>query len=131
LTLVLDASVAFQAGISADGFAVFGRERLIAPPLLWPEVRSSLHAALWRREISPALARIAFERVHTARISVRSPAGLGTEAWRIADDFGWAKTYDAEYLALASLLHCRLVTVDEALRRTSARLGFVIRPTEL
>jgi len=131
LTLVLDASVAFQACIAAESFAVFGREQLVAPPLLWPEVRSSLHAALWRHELSPALARIAFEQLHAAPIAARSPAGLGAEAWRLADEFGWAKTYDAEYVALAALLRCRLVTVDDALRRATARLGFVIGPTEL
>jgi predicted nucleic acid-binding protein len=130
LTLVLDASVAFQACIAVESFAVFGRERLVGPPLLWPEVRSSLHAALWRREISPALARIALERLQAAPIASRSPAGLGAEAWRIADEFGWAKTYDAEYVALAALLRCRLVTADYALRRATARLGFVIGPTE-
>jgi predicted nucleic acid-binding protein len=130
LTLVLDASVAFQACIALESFAVFGRERLVAPPLLWPEVRSSLHAALWRREISPALARIALEQLQAAPIASRSPAGLGMEAWRIADEFGWAKTYDAEYVALAALLRCRLVTADDALRRATARLGFVIGPTQ-
>jgi predicted nucleic acid-binding protein len=131
LTLVVDASVAFQACITAESFAVFGREQLVAPPLLWPEVRSALHAALWRRELSPALARIAFDQLHAAPIGARSPAGLGMEAWRIADEFGWAKTYDAEYVALATLLQCRLVTVDEALRRATARLRFVIGPAEI
>lgn len=131
LTLVLDASVAFQACITAESFAFFGREQLVAPPLLWPEVRSSLHAALWRRELSPALARIALQQLHAAPIGARSPAGLGVETWRIADEFGWAKTYDAEYIALAALLQCRLVTVDDALRRATARLRFVIGPTEL
>jgi predicted nucleic acid-binding protein len=39
--------------------------------------------------------------------------------------------YDAEYVALAQLLRCRLVTLDAALRRSTARLGFVVSPTEL
>jgi predicted nucleic acid-binding protein len=56
---------------------------------------------------------------------------LAEEAWRIADELGWAKTYDAEYVALASLLDCRLVTVDGRLRRGADRLGFVVGPTEL
>jgi len=49
----------------------------------------------------------------------------------VADRFGWAKTYDANYIALAQVLGCRLVTLDARLRRGTARLGFVIGPTEL
>lgn len=56
---------------------------------------------------------------------------LGDEAWRIAEEFGWAKTYDAEYVALALLLGCRLVTLDGRLRRGANRLGFVVSPGEL
>jgi predicted nucleic acid-binding protein len=44
-------------------------------------------------------------------------------AWSIADDLGWAKTYDAEYLALASLLRSGLVTLDRRLRSAAERLG--------
>lgn len=52
-------------------------------------------------------------------------------AWQIAEDFGWAKTYDAEYVALAKELDCRLVTFDGRLRRGANRLGFVVTPAEL
>jgi len=51
--------------------------------------------------------------------------------WEIADELGWTKTYDAEHLALAMLLRCRLVTVDDRLRRGTARFGIVIGPAEL
>ena len=44
---------------------------------------------------------------------------------------GWARTYDAEYLALASLLRCRLVTTDLRRRRGTDRLGSVVTPKEL
>jgi integrase len=37
-------------------------------------------------------------------------------------EFGWAKTYGANYVALARLLDCRLVTLDARLRRGTARL---------
>lgn len=58
-------------------------------------------------------------------------ARLGDEAWRVADEFGWGRTYDAEYVALARLLDCRLMTLDARLRRGTDRLGFVIGPDEL
>jgi predicted nucleic acid-binding protein len=44
---------------------------------------------------------------------------------------GWAKTHDAEYLALAQLLGCRFVTLDARLHQGAARLGFVVSPTAL
>ncbi|MCW3020350.1 MAG: hypothetical protein JWN10_2658 [Solirubrobacterales bacterium] len=53
------------------------------------------------------------------------------ETRRVASELGWAKTYDAEYVALASLLGCRLVTIDGRPRRGADRLGFVVGPTEL
>lgn len=52
-------------------------------------------------------------------------------AWEVAEEFGWAKTYDAEYVALAKRNDCRLVTVDGRLRRGAERLGFVVTPAEL
>jgi predicted nucleic acid-binding protein len=56
---------------------------------------------------------------------------LGQEAWRLAEQFGWGRTYDAEYVALAQILGCRTVALDGPLHRGTARLGFVVTPTEL
>lgn len=129
--LVIDASVAVPACSSPDGFDVFGGEELTAPSLLWSESRSALHEAMWRREISRAQAERSFDALEVAPIRPRSPRGLGVTAWRLADELGWAKTYDAEYLALARLLGCRLVTLDGRLHRGAERLGFVIHPNEI
>jgi len=70
-------------------------------------------------------------RFERGPVRPRSHERLIREAWNLADEFGWAQTYDAEFVALARLLGCRLVTLDLKLRRASARLGFVIGPTEL
>jgi predicted nucleic acid-binding protein len=129
--LVIDASVALPACTSADGFSFFEDEQLVAPPLLWSEARSALHEALWRREIPTEEARTALESLEAAPVRPRSHRRLGTIAWQLADELGWAKTYDAEYLALASLLHCQLVTLDARLHRGAARLGFIITPRDL
>lgn len=98
---------------------------------MWAEARSSLHEAWWRKDISEQLAIGTLQRLEVAPIRSRAPGGLGRAAWRIAEEFGWAKTYDAEYVALAQLLKCRLVTLDGRLRRRTQALGFVIGPAEL
>jgi predicted nucleic acid-binding protein len=99
--------------------------------LLWIEVVSSLHAAMWRGELRRDQAERALRRALAAPIKRVGPKRLQQQAWALADEFGWAKTYDANYVALARLLGCRLVTLDARLRRGTARLGFVIGPTEL
>lgn len=71
------------------------------------------------------------EHLRYAPIRLRTHPRLDSEAWRISNELGWAKTYDAEYVALASLVSGRLVTLDARLRRGADRLGFVIRPHEL
>ena len=131
MTLVIDASVAFNACLAATGFATYRSEDLVAPALLWSEVRSSLHEAVWRKELAADRALAALANLAAAPVAPRTPAGLSLKAWEIADELGWAKTYDAEYLALAVLLRCRLVTVDDRLRRGTERFGIVIGPAEL
>jgi predicted nucleic acid-binding protein len=129
--LVVDATVALAASFHSDGFAELGAEQLVAPPLMWSEARSSLHELLRRREVSPEGAETTRARVERCPVERRTHARLGEEAWRIASDLGWAKTYDAEYLALALLLKCRVVTLEARLRRGADRLGLVVAPHEL
>ena len=98
---------------------------------MWSEARSALHELVWRGEISAADAMAARSLLEHCPVEQREHAKLGEQAWRLADQLGWAKTYDAEYVALAQLLGCRLVTLDARLRRSTERLGVVISPTEL
>jgi hypothetical protein len=95
--LVVDASIAFPACLIADGWSVFGTEELAAPPLL-------------RSGAPVRLVPLANQRA----------------AWDVAEALGWAKTYDAEYVALARALNCRLVTLDARMRRGAARLAEII-----
>jgi predicted nucleic acid-binding protein len=129
--LVVDASVAVAASYGTGGFEEFGGERLVAPSLMWSEARSVLHELLWRREITGEDAEATRGRLEACPVELRSHPDLGRQAWNIAEELGWAKTYDAEYVALARLLDCRLVTIDARLRRAADRLGFVIGPGEL
>jgi predicted nucleic acid-binding protein len=129
--LVVDANVAIAASFGSDGFAEFGDVPLVAPPLMWSEARSSLHELLWRGEISHAGAETTRVRLESCPVERRTHKRLGPEAWKIAEELGWAKTYDAEYLALARILECRVVTLDGRLRRGADRLGLVVAPHEL
>jgi len=131
LTLVVDGSTAVAAGLAGDGFATFQQERLVAPPLMWSEARSALHELLWRGEVAEEDALAARVQLDSGPVLPRTHRRLGVKAWRLADELGWAMPYDAEYVALASLLGCRLVTLDARLRRSCARLGFVVAPNEL
>lgn len=128
--LVVDASVVLPASGSPEGFDFF-REELIAPALLWSEVRSVLHEAVWRRDVSEQQALRSLESFARSGVRERGHKRLGVTAWRIASDLGFAKTNDAEYLALAELLGCRFVTLDRRLRRGADRLGYVVGLDEI
>lgn len=122
--LVLDANTAYVACAAHDGFRVLpARKQPIGPPLLWPEVRSSLHVSVMRGMVSRDLALAAFTRLQSGRIELQEPAELAEQAWQIADELGWHKTYDAEYLALAKLLECPLLTLDTRVARAAQRVG--------
>ncbi len=129
--LVVDASALVQACLTAEGIGLFRDEELVAPPLLWSETVSVLHELQWRREISDDLTSRALAAVLAAPVRRRAPQQLYREAWRIAGDLGWARTYDAEYVALARILRCRLFTVDERLRRGAGRLIDIVGPHDL
>src|SRR6202022_511218 len=129
--LVVDAAVVITACLSEAGLKSLGREELVAPHLMWSEASSVMHELRWRKEISGELAVIGLERLAIAEVSPRRPKGLIDEAWRIADRLGWAKTYDAEYLALARLLRCRLLTTDAKLKASASKMVEVIGPSEL
>lgn len=129
--LVVDASVAIPACGAPAGFDLFGDEELSAPPLMWSEARSTIHEALWRGEVSRTYALRTVATLESCPIRARSHGKLGQVAWTLSDELGWAKTYDAEYLALALHLDCRFVTLDGRLRRGAERLGFVIDPSEI
>lgn len=129
--LVVDSSIAVEAALAEAGFDALAGEELVAPPLLWSEAPSVLHELGWRGAISAELAGLALGRFLDAPVALRRYATLVRDAWEVASELGWAKTYDAEYVALARKLGCPLVTIDGRLRRAASRLAEVLGPTEL
>ena len=90
-----------------------------------------LHFGAWRNESTRDDARMMLERLTGAPIRSHASVDLIPLAWELADELGWARTYDAEYLALARRLQCRVVTVDLRFRRGADRTGQVVTPDEL
>ena len=54
------------------------------------------------------------ERIPAAPVRAVTGNEVVLEAWRVADEFGWAKTYDAHYVALPRVLGCRPLTSTDA-----------------
>jgi predicted nucleic acid-binding protein len=129
--LVVDASVAVAACHTPVGFARLRGHELVAPQLMLIEASSVLHEMTWRKELSAQRSKTMLDRLLKAPVQTQTPDGLIKAAWRIADDLGWAKTYDAQYVALAQMLACKLVSVDERLLRGVARLNVAVRPRDV
>jgi indolepyruvate ferredoxin oxidoreductase alpha subunit len=127
--LVLDASAAVAASLSKDGWEPMEGQELVAPFLMFSEACSALHEAQWRRELAPDEAAAALARLKAAPVVTRSVSL--EEVWRVAEELGWAKTYDAEYVALARDLRCRLLSLDDRLRRGVRGMVEVIGPADL
>jgi predicted nucleic acid-binding protein len=96
---------------AADG------HELLAPTLLRSQTLSALHEAVHRGELLPGVALERLTRIQTMRIRLLGDAVLRRRAWELADQLGWAETYDAEYVALTQLQADALVTLDPALAR--------------
>lgn len=131
MRLVVDSSAVLRAASSTAARAELSPHELLGPPLLWSEIHSAVHAALWRREVDEADASAILAAVAELGIARRSPHRLHAEAFHLASELGWAKTYDAEFLALARLENAVVLTTDARLRRGADRTGLVIDPSEL
>jgi predicted nucleic acid-binding protein len=103
--------------VSAE-VAVSDKHALLAPTLLRSQTLSALHEAVQRGEIPAEVARERLTRVGRMKIRLLGDAVLRRRAWELADQLGWASTYDAEYVALTQLQADAFVTLDAALARS-------------
>jgi predicted nucleic acid-binding protein len=94
------------------GVEVSARLELRAPTLLRSQTLSALHEAVQRGELPPEVGRDRLARIGRMPIRLLGDAVLRRRAWELADQLGWASTYDAEYVALTQLQADALVTLD-------------------
>jgi predicted nucleic acid-binding protein len=113
---VLDASAVIH--LASAGVKVRGTHKLLAPTLLRSQTLSALHEAVQRGEIPADVARERLTRIGRMPIRLLGDAVLRRRAWELADQFGWASTYNAEYVALTQLQADALVTMDAKLARS-------------
>ncbi len=122
-SFVVDANVAFEFVNAPGAIERLKKHQALAPPLMWPEVRSALHVARWRGLLEEEDARSARSLLESGAFRERRHRHLGERTWSIADELGWAKTYDAEYLALADLLGVAVASFDQRVVRAAERIG--------
>ena len=113
---VVDAGAVLH--LASAGAEVSGAHKLLAPTLLRSQTLSALHESVQRGEIPADIARDRLARIRRMKIRLLGDAVLQRRAWELADQLGWASTYDAEYVALTQLQADAFVTLDAKLARS-------------
>ena len=113
---VVDCGVVLR--LASEGTEVRAEHELLAPTLLRSQTLSSLHESVHAGEIPPDVAFERLTRIWALPIRLLGDAVLRRRAWHVAEQLGWAETYDAEYVALTQLQADAFVTLDEELART-------------
>jgi predicted nucleic acid-binding protein len=112
---VVDCGVVLR--LVSEGIDVGVEHELFAPTLLRSQTLSALHEAVHAGELTEDVAVERLARIQALPIRLLGDAVLRRNAWRLADQLGWASTFDAEYVALTKLQADALVTLDAQLAR--------------
>jgi len=113
---VVDAGAVLH--LASAGIKVRDTHKLLAPTLLRSQTLSALHEAVQLGELSADVARDRLAHIRRMRIRLLGDAVLQRRAWDLADQLGWASTYNAEYVALTQLQADAFVTLDAKLARS-------------
>ncbi|HEX7310792.1 MAG TPA: type II toxin-antitoxin system VapC family toxin [Gaiellaceae bacterium] len=112
---VVDCGVVLH--LASEGLEVADEHELLAPTLLRSQTLSALHEAVHRGEIPPDVALDRLAIIWAMPIRLLGDAVLRRRAWKVAEQLGWAETYNAEYVALTKLQADAFVTLDADLAR--------------
>jgi predicted nucleic acid-binding protein len=112
---VVDCGVVLH--LASEGIEVRAEHELLAPTLLRSQTLSAMHEAVHAGDIPPDVALDRLTRIWAMPIRLLGDAVLRRRAFDLAEQLGWAETYDAEYLALTQLQADAFVTLDAELAR--------------
>jgi predicted nucleic acid-binding protein len=100
------------------------REEIYAPALMEYEVCSALHRAVARGTLEEPAVRGCLDNIEALGIRPVTPAlSLHESALVWASRLQQSKACDAQYLALAEQMGCRLLTADQRLLNSARALG--------
>src|SRR4030081_190460 len=113
---VVDAGAVIH--LASKRIEVRPEHKLLAPTLLRSQTLSALHEAVQRGELPADVARDHLARIRRMPIRLLGDGVLRRRAWDLANQLGWASTYDAEYVALTQLQADAFLTMDAKLARS-------------
>jgi predicted nucleic acid-binding protein len=101
--------------LAHDQAVIRDEHHILAPTLLRSQLLSLLYQAVKRGEMTKKDAEKRLNYVRGLRIRLFGDRVLQNVAWKVADEFGWSDTFDAEYVALTQLQADALITLDRQL----------------
>jgi predicted nucleic acid-binding protein len=110
---VIDSGTTLE--LASASVAVPAKHKLHAPTLWRSETLSKLYEAVRQEKLTHDEAREQLAYVNALKVRLLGDAVLRRRAWEVAEQLGLATTYEAEYVALAQLQKCRLVSSDKGL----------------
>jgi predicted nucleic acid-binding protein len=110
---VVDCGVVLH--LASEEIGVRAEHELLAPTLLRSQTLSVVHERVHAGDFPPDAALDLLNRIWAIPIRLLGDAVLRRRAFALAEQLGWAETYDAEYLALTQLQADAFVTLDAKL----------------
>jgi predicted nucleic acid-binding protein len=118
---VIDSGATLQlAGAAVE---VSPAKELYAPTLWRSQTLAAMYEAVRRGELGDDEARARLAYVNGLKIRLLGDAVLRRRAWEIARQLDLPTTYHAEYVALAQLQKCTLVSTDASFLKRIGELG--------